>query len=107
MDRATLLTCHATLCSEARDLMKKKNADYAADDDALQNFHTAAVLGIADGDAGILVRITDKLQRLANLRTRNNEVIEESEEDTVLDLINYAVLYLAYRYDQSAEVNDE
>jgi hypothetical protein len=97
LTRAELLGLHKNLAAEAFELMQRKNADYASGDDALQNFRTCSLLGIADADAGILVRITDKLQRLANLRTREAAVLDESEIDTAKDVINYIVLYLACR----------
>ena len=101
MKRAELLSLHKQMCAEALALMKRKNADYAADDDGLQNFRTCEVMGIADGRSGILVRLTDKLQRLANLSGREAEVLDESEIDTILDIINYIIIYAAYATDDS------
>lgn len=51
------------------------------------------------GDFGVLVRMSDKLARLRNLYTTGNgaDVRDESVEDTLMDIANYAVIMLAWR----------
>lgn len=46
-------------------------------------------------DRAVLVRIGDKLRRLANLASDPNEppAVDESLSDTVLDLIGYLAIY--------------
>ena len=41
-----------------------------------------------------LIRIDDKVRRLKNLRNKENQVKDESIEDTLLDLCGYAILTL-------------
>lgn len=43
----------------------------------------------------IFVRISDKIERIRILRTRDPEVIGESLEDTIADLGSYCLLWLA------------
>ena len=68
--------------------MKRKNADYGGDVDALRNFRMHGLLGIT-------VRLHDKLCRLETAGRQELQVSEETAEDTAIDVINYAVLWLA------------
>ena len=93
MSREELLQEHKTLCDSGRWLMGKKNRDYGADTDPFRNFRRF-------GEHGILVRMDDKLARLLTFTERGDfEVVSETVEDTVVVLINYAVLFLAYLKD--------
>lgn len=45
------------------------------------------------GMAGIIVRLSDKVERLKNLRSRGlNPEVKESEIDTLLDIVGYCVI---------------
>lgn len=94
MTRDDLYAAHETLCAAALDIMRAKNHDYAASDDPLRNLHACRNLGVSTA-LGIVVRLQDKLCRLANLTRSAPAVADESARDTALDVINYAVLYLA------------
>lgn len=64
----------------AYELAKRKNADYGTD--SLKNF----------GELGCLIRMHDKVNRLRTLLTTSKaQVLDESIEDTCLDIINYSV----------------
>jgi len=64
---------------ECLSISKRKNADYGSE--GLKRF----------GVMGITTRISDKTDRLVNLTWRKQaEVKDESIEDTLKDLINYA-----------------
>ena len=95
-----LIKSHNCLCDLARDLMKKKNADYTndgrGDGGVYSNFTKAETFGICTTEQGIMVRLTDKVARLATLIRRKGLVADEKLEDTVVDLINYAVLLNCY-----------
>ena len=94
MTRDDLRMLHESLCEEARTLMKAKNADYAALDDPFRNFRLF-------GELGILVRLSDKLARLRSfLENGKLEVTNETVRDTVLDIINYSVLFHGYLLDR-------
>lgn len=86
------------------EIMKRKNHDYAGDSDPFQNFRAAEALGIS-AEQGILVRMSDKMARIANLLkmkdceqedARGSLVTEESIEDTLIDLMNYSNILVAY-----------
>jgi len=89
--REALAALHIRLCDTARDLMAKKNHDYAHRDDPFRNFRMF-------GSLGILVRLSDKIARLRSFEESGRFVVpDEKLEDTILDIINYAVLYRAMR----------
>lgn len=77
--------------------IRKKNHDYAGDD-FFKNFKMTESLGIVGTEQWFLVRMCDKLSRLATLigEKREAKVSDESVEDTLLDLANYSWLLYAY-----------
>lgn len=77
-------------------LTKAKNSDYANADNAFQNFELISHLGAATTEQGFVVRMSDKLQRIANLISRENMVADEKIGDTLLDLATYSLLFLLY-----------
>ncbi len=77
---------------KAIGIMRAKSSDYAQPDDPFANFKGSEFLGI-DLKRGILVRIMDKLSRINNLIDKE-AIVEESVEDTCLDLMNYVNIVL-------------
>ena len=74
---------------ELEKLLIKKNADYGNSfDKTLDEF------GINTG----LVRIADKINRIANLKDKDEDHIqaEEKLEETILDIAGYSVLFSIY-----------
>lgn len=49
------------------------------------------------GEEGILIRLSDKVDRLINIRNREVAVKDETIEDTWLDIAGYALLALVER----------
>ena len=93
MIQSELLALHEGLCEKARQIMRNKNHDYAGDADPFANFRLTEHLGLAHSEVGLLVRMCDKLSRLATYaRCGRLDVVGESVEDTCLDMINYVVL---------------
>jgi hypothetical protein len=95
---------HRELCEEARGLSERKNHDYSGGkDDSLPflNFTRCESMGICKTEAGILVRMTDKMSRLSTFVTTGEfKVKDEALRDTVLDMINYAIILYAYTQSQ-------
>jgi len=91
MTRADLYKLHTELCEKAYTLLRLKNQDYAPkDDNPFSNFDRK-------GLEGITTRMGDKLARLEAFAERGTFRLEtETVEDTVLDMINYAVLFYGY-----------
>lgn len=80
------------------EICKAKNADYSgAVEDAFANFARVETLGICKTEQGFLTRMTDKLCRIASFTAKGElQVKDESVEDTLLDLANYAILMRLY-----------
>jgi hypothetical protein len=96
MTRDELLKSHNELTKRAYELMKRKNADYAgkAGTEPFANFTRCEAMGICTTEAGMLVRMTDKLSRLSSfVEAGTFQVKDESLEDTCVDISNYAVLF--------------
>lgn len=93
--RQVLMRLHDDITDAAKDVMTRKNQDYANAKDPFANFRTF-------GGLGILVRLSDKLARLRQYEERGIfTVADESLKDTVLDGINYLILYYAYKHQES------
>jgi len=74
---------------QVTDLLLRKNRDYGS------SFRKAGILsGALDAKSKLLVRLDDKLERLANLLEKgtDGDVADESVNDTVIDAIGYFVL---------------
>jgi len=77
---------------ECLELSKKKNKDYGCD--SLKKY----------GGYGILVRISDKVDRVFNLLKNNPEIKNEKIEDTLLDIINYSTYMIMLQRNKLEEV---
>ena len=104
MTRDELLKIHSDLCFSARELMKKKNADYAGrgGNEPFANFTRTEAMGVTTTERGILVRMVDKMSRLSSfMESGEFKVDDEKLEDTILDMINYSILLYAYIQDKN------
>ena len=83
MDRIQM---HKEICEKLNDIYARKNSDYG------NSFgETFEKLGVISA----ITRISDKYNRLVSLCTKPEEerkVKDESIEDTLLDLANYAIM---------------
>ena len=79
----------ADVCFDAVDLYAKKNHDYG------NSFNKGMD---AIGNAYGVGRIFDKVNRLVSLCNKEDEAqIDESYDDTLMDLACYSIMTLAYR----------
>ena len=76
-------------------IVKKKNLDYATDDEAFLNFKACETFGISV-ESSLIVRMSDKLSRISNLINKEAEVENETMSDTLQDLANYAIILKIY-----------
>lgn len=90
---------HKEICGELNSVYAKKNHDYG------DSFH---VTFEEEGFAMPRIRLTDKLERFKKLSKSNEQMVEdESIEDTLLDLANYAIMtVMEIRRSFSEVVND-
>lgn len=81
---------HKSVCDEMHDTYVAKNSDYGDSFSKLRKEY---------GNIAILIRLSDKLERLKTLMLGDKppEVTGESIDDTLLDLANYAVMEVVER----------
>ena len=79
------------ITGEMRKTLFSKGDDYA-NEDRLSNFKLAGAISGGDARTNCLNLISTKVARLGVLIKTNKEPNNESIEDSVLDLANYAVL---------------
>lgn len=80
-----------------------KSHDYASNTDPFGNYHFAGQLSKLfnnPDDAGFVGRIGEKLYRLANLENSGKIAVNESVEDTELDICVIITLWMADRRDR-------
>lgn len=75
------------------EISRKKNSDYATVDDPFANFKACEIYGVS-AEAGLIVRMSDKMMRTANLVIGHKIAAVEDEKvaDTLSDLANYAMI---------------
>jgi len=80
---------HEKICKELTSMYEKKNADYGDSFSELRK----------EFPESITYRLTDKLNRLKSLYKKSDspKVTDESVEDTLKDIANYAILELIER----------
>lgn len=89
---------HRKILAEMADTFSKKNSDYGnAFEEILDDFGASYAVG----------RLKEKLKRLTQLVVSNKqEVKDESIEDTLLDMANYAVLTIMWLQKQKERTNN-
>lgn len=79
---------HKNICEQMNKTYKAKNKDYG----------NSFVLTREKYPNAILIRLNDKLTRLETLMTNQEQMVkDESIDDTLLDLANYAIMELIER----------
>lgn len=76
-----ICTAHQAVANQIVALLDKKRHDYGENN--IRKF----------GSYGILIRVSDKVERLINL-TKKEEPLNESVEETWRDIAGYAILAL-------------
>lgn len=78
------INCHKAICEELNEIYQAKNKDYG--DSFGKSF-------IEYGLTMACIRLEDKLNRLKALnKNQEQQVKDESIEDTIMDLANYAIM---------------
>ncbi len=80
---------------ECIQILTKKANDYAKDQDVFSNFKLISQVCDIPVEKVFLMFITVKLARLVELTTKENKV-DESKQDSLMDLANYACLMNVY-----------
>lgn len=74
---------HLRILQEIHDTYRKKNSDYGG---SFTNLYKKF------GLISPVIKLSDKLTRLESLMNKEIEVVDESIEDTLLDMANYAIM---------------
>ena len=82
-----------SLYERAITIIVKKNHDYAGTEDFYKNFRECESWGFPAWK-GILVRLGDKWRRICNYAMKPTYMVNESFDDTVIDMANYLFLML-------------
>lgn len=83
------LAIHKEICAELSSIYERKNNDYG---DSFSKSYAEY------GDVMSAIRLEDKLNRYKSLIKTNNQMVkDESIEDTLLDLANYAIMTVIER----------
>jgi len=77
---------------EMSSLHKRKNQDYGSEEDPFANVRASQEFGVPDW-LGSIIRANDKMTRLKTF-ARKRTLANETVEDSLLDLANYAVIAL-------------
>lgn len=85
MDKVEL---HKEIVTNMNEMYKSKNEDYGDSfDKSLDKF----------GLLSSLIRLTDKMNRFEQLIDNDSKVNDESIEDTLLDMANYAIMTVMWK----------
>lgn len=90
---------HTEVVKKMNDICRVKNQDYSGSPDkgAFNNFMIVEKMGITSTEQGFLTRMMDKMMRISNIvQSGQAHVKDESVEDTLFDLANYAILMAGY-----------
>lgn len=79
---------HAQICQKLNEIYAQKNHDYG---DSFGKGYAEYGIVMA------IIRLEDKLNRLKSLRTADSLVRDESINDTLMDLANYAIMTVIER----------
>lgn len=80
-----------------QDIHDKKNEDYAETSNPYSNFEGAAKVAGTSVDKVFQVLLGIKMERLRQLVDTEKRPNNESIDDTILDLANYAALWHSYQ----------
>jgi hypothetical protein len=92
MTRSELLSNVNELFKEALEIMDIKQKMYASEQNAYHNFKVVRYATGVDIKTQILARMFDKLNRIKHIEIKGGD--RDTVTDCVIDLINYAALYL-------------
>ena len=92
LDDLNNVQIHGKICKELTETYEKKNADYGNSFEISLDKH-----GLIAG----IVRMDDKMSRLISLNSKNEQqVMDESLRDTLMDLANYAIMSVMWLDEQ-------
>lgn len=89
------------LLAQMADTHDRKSHDYASNTNPAGNYHFAGQIALlfshSPQDAGFAGRIAEKLYRLSNLESSGKSALNETIEDTEVDIVTITALWMADR----------
>ena len=86
-----------SLLQEAFEVLEAKQAMYVGDGNPFKNFLTIEDVTGIPADKIVIARMVDKVYRIQNIHVHShNRSARDSVRDALVDLINYAILYMYY-----------
>lgn len=103
-----LLLLHDKLCTEALEVMRKKNQDYTGTNpDPFANFRGVSIAMGVEPEISLMVRMGDKFQRVKSFIENGFLAVEdEGIDDLGHDLINYSVLLTGMLKERKAAIEE-
>lgn len=101
-EKSYILSSLRVILNGLERTLQDKNTDYSGCAGEFWNFEAASFISGVPIEKGILNRMADKFCRLRNVLTAPPMTKEESVNETISDLIGYAVILHAYRNHLSA-----
>jgi hypothetical protein len=86
-----------SILGQCKTVMSAKKNDYAENNNRYSNFEESSKIAGISPEQSIIVLMGVKLARLRQLTVNNKEVKNESMDDSILDLINYALILGGYK----------
>ena len=95
------LKLQETLMGKALEIMLRKRTDYSGSEDPFRNLRSSKFAGVKPWK-GVIVRIMDKFSRIRSVTDAGGEMkVEESLEDTFIDIINYTCILAGLIYEEN------
>lgn len=94
------------MIEQMRNIMLSKGDDYA-NTDRLSNFKLAGSISGLNAELNCLSLISTKVARLGVLLGSGKTPMNESVQDSVLDLANYSILLSAILHDKNVNLHRE
>lgn len=97
------------LLDRMREVHDRKSHDYASNDDPCGNYHFAGLVALlfahSPEDAGFAGRVAEKIYRLANLEKDGKTPLNESIEDTEIDIAVIIALWMSDRKNRRSNLD--
>ena len=95
------------ITNKMKEILLKKGNDYAMTSDRLSNFKLSGYICGLSAEQQCLSLIATKVARLGVLLNSDKSPYNESINDSVIDLANYAVLLSMILCDKTGQIQDK
>lgn len=107
MNIKSTLSIFSEVTKKELEILEKKSKDYASDQDVLSVFKNTAVTCKTKPELIALNLLSIKIERISTLLNSGKDPENESLQDNIGDLRNYAFLLLCILLDKKVEFENE